>query len=215
MTIILERKGQAKSIDNCLDNHHISRTLTALEFVPTMPARNTLHLYLIPIILIAVLFFLFTPYRPYQTGLSVDDDGLLNPASTLNSGMGLGGIEEEDAVDWELEKTLKGVQGNKEMGGDEGEYETEETMDAEQDLRSTKLVQLDLTVMSRCPDAVSNTHLVERRRHSIGPNQETDKTTVSLVFCFSFPSSRTPMQRICEAVIDKVGPLPHNKSFPA
>jgi len=124
-----------------------------------MPARNTLHLYLIPVILIAVLFFLFTPYRPYQTGLSVDDDGLLNPGSTLNSGLGLGGLEGEDEIDWELEKTLKDVQGQ-EMGGEEEEDEAEEMIEAEEVLRSNKLVQLDLTVMSRCPDAVSNTHIV-------------------------------------------------------
>jgi hypothetical protein len=121
-----------------------------------MPARNTLHLYLIPIILIAVLFFLFTPYRPYQTGLTVDDDGNLNPGSTLNSGLSLGGIKEQDAVDWELEKTLKGVQGSHEMGGQEEEDDAEEMMEAEEALRSNKLVQLDLTVMSRCPDAVSD-----------------------------------------------------------
>lgn len=101
--------------------------------------RNPLQLLLVPVLLIVILFF------------------------TLNTNKGtypppVKGHEElsipTDAEDWEFDGALKKVQ--QDAGGLEVVEKVEQGKEDELEMeRKGKKVQLDLTVMSRCPDAVS------------------------------------------------------------
>jgi hypothetical protein len=98
--------------------------------------RNPLQLLLIPVLLIVILFFTFTANKGTYPSPVKQHDELSIPS---------------DAEDWEFDGALKKIQ--QDSGGlDQVEIDVEQQQKAG---RKSRKVQLDLTVMSRCPDAVS------------------------------------------------------------
>jgi hypothetical protein len=98
--------------------------------------RNPLQLLLIPVLLIVILFFTFTANKGTYPPPVKQHDELSIPS---------------DAEDWEFDGALKKIQQDLAGLGQVG-------VDVEQQQkagRKSRKVQLDLTVMSRCPDAVS------------------------------------------------------------
>jgi hypothetical protein len=98
--------------------------------------RNPLQLLLLPVLLIVILFFTFTANKGTYPPPVEQHDELSIPS---------------DAEDWEFDGALKKIQQDLAGLGQVG-------VDVEQQQkagRKSRKVQLDLTVMSRCPDAVS------------------------------------------------------------
>jgi hypothetical protein len=97
------------------------------------PTRNPLQLLFIPILLIVILFFtLHTNKGTYPPPVKQHEE-LSIPS---------------DAQDWEFDGALKKIQ---QISGGSVDIEQKQ----EEVERKDRKVQLDLTVMSRCPDAVS------------------------------------------------------------
>jgi hypothetical protein len=98
--------------------------------------RNPLQLLLIPVCLIVILFFTLTTNKGTYPPPVKQHDELSIPS---------------DAEDWEFDGALKKIQQDS-AGLGQVEVDADQQQKAG---RKSRKVQLDLTVMSRCPDAVS------------------------------------------------------------
>ena len=116
--------------------------------------RNPLQLLFVPVLLIVILFFTLHSNKGTYPPPVKQHEELSIPTG---------------AEDWEFDGALKKIQ--QDAGGLVG-VEHQDDMEVEQDQGQDQVeprerkVQLDLTVMSRCPDAVSARNLSYRRLNS-------------------------------------------------
>jgi hypothetical protein len=109
--------------------------------------RKPIHLYLIPVVLLCVLFFVFQT-KNGATFVPPTEEGGHDELSVPY-----------DLIDAQLDQALEAVQADREgeREGITGDHTGYEWVPEEESINErSRKVQLDLTVMSKCPDAVSS-----------------------------------------------------------